>query len=175
MRELQADPVRVLVKGCSTSVLTSWMGGPRTDFAYPRVVEAELLAAGLPATVNVTADVGAQTRNARKSWEKEVITWSPDVVVLAILRTHVHLLVRTAPRIDIPRLVQFLKGGSSYAASRLPGNILGLRWSREYSATMVSPKQLAGAIRYIEEQASHHPGEGVEGAERRAGKVDRAS
>src|SRR5438552_11177913 len=96
-----------------------------------------------------------------------------DVVVLAILRTHVHLLVRTAPRIDIPRLVQFLKGGSSYAASRLPGNILGLRWSREYSATMVSPKQLAGSIRYIEEQASHHPGEGVEGAERRAGKVDR--
>ena len=88
---------------------------------------------------------------------------------------HVHLLVRTAPRIDLPRLVQFLKGGSSYAASRLPGNILGLRWSREYSATTVSPKQLAGAIRYIEEQASHHPGEGVEGAERRAGKVDRAS
>src|SRR5438876_656431 len=78
-----------------------------------------------------------------------------DIVVLAILRTHVHLLVRTAPRIDIPRLVQFLKGGSSYAASRLPGNILGLRWSREYSATTVSPKQLAGAIRYIEEQASH--------------------
>src|SRR6266480_7708248 len=32
-----------------------------------------------------------------------------DVVVLAILRTHVHLLVRTAPRIDIPRLVQFLE------------------------------------------------------------------
>jgi len=98
-----------------------------------------------------------------------------DVVVLAILCTHVHLLVRTAPRIDLPRLVQFLKGGSSYAASRLPGNILGLRWSREYSATTVSPKQLAGAIRYIEEQASHHPGEGVEEAERRAGKVDRAS
>src|SRR5438552_18368880 len=96
-----------------------------------------------------------------------------DVVALAILRTHVHMLLRTVPRIDLPRLVQFLKGGSSYAASRLPGHILGLRWSREYSATTVSPKQLAGAIRYIEEQASHHPGEGVEEAERRAGKVDR--
>ena len=98
-----------------------------------------------------------------------------DVVVLAILRTHVHLLVRTAPGIDLPRLVQFLKGGSSYAASRLPGNILGLRWSREYSATTVSPKQLAGAIRYIAEQASHHPGETVEETERKTGKVDRAS
>src|SRR5690349_18079276 len=84
-----------------------------------------------------------------------------DIVVLAILRTHVHVLLRTPPRIDIPQLVRLLKGGSSYAASRLPGNILGLRWSREYSATTVSPKQLAGVIRYIEEQASHHPGEAV--------------
>src|SRR5438067_3483355 len=97
-----------------------------------------------------------------------------EVVVLAILRTHVHLLVRTTPRIDLPRLVQFLKGGSSYAASRLPGNIMGLRWSREYSATTVSPEQLAAAIRYIEEQASHHPGEGVEEAEPK-GKVGRTS
>ena len=98
-----------------------------------------------------------------------------EIVVLAILRSHVHLLVRTAPRIDIPRLVQFLKGGSSYAARRLPGNILGLRWSREYSATTVSPKQLAGAIRYIEEQASHHPGEAVEEPERKVGKVSGTS
>ena len=96
-----------------------------------------------------------------------------DIVVLAILRTHVHVLVRTLPRIDIPRLVQVLKGGSSYAASRLPGNILGLRWSREYSATTVSPKRLAGVIRYIEEQASHHPGEAVEEAEPKAGSVGR--
>src|SRR2546427_9418229 len=45
-----------------------------------------------------------------------------DVVALAILRTHVHMLLRTVPRIDLPRLVQLFKGGSSYAASRLPGN-----------------------------------------------------
>lgn len=82
MDESQATPLRVLVKGCSTAILTSWMGGPRTDFAYPRVVEAELLAAGIAAEVRVTADVGAQARNARTSWEREVITWSPDVVVL---------------------------------------------------------------------------------------------
>src|SRR2546425_11833275 len=54
-----------------------------------------------------------------------------DVVALAILRTHVHILIRTAPRMDLPRLVQFFKGGSSYAASRLPGNILGLRLEPE--------------------------------------------
>ena len=87
-----------------------------------------------------------------------------DVVALAILRTHVHILIRTAPRMDLPRLVQFFKGGSSYAASRLPGNILGLRWAPEYSATTVGPKQLADVIRYIEKQGEHHPGEAVEDA-----------
>ncbi len=65
-----------------------------------------------------------------------------DLVALAILRTHVHMLIRVVPRIDLPRLVQFFKGGSSYAGSRLPGNVLGLRWAPEYSATTVGPKQL---------------------------------
>jgi putative transposase len=89
-----------------------------------------------------------------------------DVVALAILRTHVHMLVRTVARIDLPRLVQFFKGGSSYAASRLPGNVLGLRWAPEYSATTVGPKQLADVIRYIERQGERHPGESVEDAVR---------
>src|SRR2546422_9913877 len=31
-----------------------------------------------------------------------------DIVALAILRTQVHLLIRTTPRMDLPRLVQFL-------------------------------------------------------------------
>src|SRR5437867_12486268 len=72
-----------------------------------------------------------------------------DIVALAILRTHVHMLLRTTPRIDLPRLVQVFKGGSSYAASRLPGKALGLRWALEYSAPTVGPKPLAVVIRYI--------------------------
>src|SRR5205823_4305743 len=77
-----SEPLRVLVKGASTAVMTSWMGGPRTDFAYPRVIEAELLAAGQPAEVRVTAAVGQRTKDSLKSWEREVVAWSPDVVVL---------------------------------------------------------------------------------------------
>src|SRR5256886_4302008 len=50
--------------------------------------------------------------------------------------------LRTVPRIDLPRLVQLFQGGSSYAASRLPRNVLGLRWAPEYSATTIGPKQL---------------------------------
>lgn len=75
-------PLRVLVKGASTVVWTSWMGGPRSDLAYPRVIEAELHAAGQPAEVRVTAKGSARTKDAIKTWEEEVVAWSPDVIVL---------------------------------------------------------------------------------------------
>jgi|SRR5690242_14511946 len=85
------------------------------------------------------------------------------IVSLGFLSTHAHLLVRTTPRYDLPRLVQLLKGGSSYAASRQPGNVLGLRWNREYSATSVSPKLLRQTAAYIEGQSRRHPGEAIPG------------
>ena len=96
-------------------------------------------------------------------FKKTAARQESEVVGLAILKTHVHMLVRTPARIDLPRLVQFFKGGSSYAASRLPGNVLGLRWAKEYSATTVSPRQLKEAMRYLESQDRHHPGEGITG------------
>ena len=83
------------------------------------------------------------------------------IVSLSFLQTHAHLLIRTGPRYDLPRLVQLLKGGSSYAASRQPGNVLGLRWSREYSVTSVSPKLLRQAVAYIESQDGRHPSEAI--------------
>jgi len=83
------------------------------------------------------------------------------IVSLGLLRTHVHLLVRTGPRYDLPRLVQLLKGGSSYAASRQPGNVLGLRWNREYSVTSVSPKLVPQAMAYIDSQDGRHPSEAI--------------
>jgi len=84
-----------------------------------------------------------------------------EIVAVAILQTHVHVLVRSGPRVDLSRLVQLMKGGSSHAASRRAGNQLGLRWAREYSATTVSPKTLSRAVHYLESQDQHHPGEGV--------------
>ena len=84
-----------------------------------------------------------------------------EVVAVAILQTHVHLLVRSGPQVDLSRLVQLMKGGSSHAANRLEGNRLGLRWAKEYSATTVSPKSLSSALRYLSTQDQHHPGEGV--------------
>jgi len=75
-------PVRVLVKGPSTVNWISWMGGPRTDFAFPRALEAELLANGQAATINNTAILGQPMREWFPRWEEEILQFSPDVLVL---------------------------------------------------------------------------------------------
>ncbi|PZS20046.1 MAG: hypothetical protein DLM57_02720 [Pseudonocardiales bacterium] len=82
MPEAVRLPIRVLVKGASEVVLTSEIGGPRTDFALGRVLEAGLLSAGQPAEVRVNAVPSDLARMALRSWEREVLGWSPDVVIL---------------------------------------------------------------------------------------------
>jgi putative transposase len=84
-----------------------------------------------------------------------------EVIELAILVDHIHILIRTTPRIDLSRLVQMMKGGSSYAGSRLPGNKLGLRWTREYFVATVSPRLLPEAVQYLRKQNERHPMESV--------------
>lgn len=58
------------------------MSGPRTDFAFPRAIEAELLAAGCPAEVRNTAMLGTPTKDIFRTWEQDVLQWSPDVIVI---------------------------------------------------------------------------------------------
>jgi lysophospholipase L1-like esterase len=58
------------------------MGGPRTDLAYPRATEAELLAAGRVAEVRDTSLASERVKTALKRWQREVFNFSPDVVVL---------------------------------------------------------------------------------------------
>lgn len=76
------QPVRVLIKGASTVVWTSWMGGPRTDYGFPRALESELLAAGVPAEVRNTAVPAERIKVALKQWDRDVLPFSPDVVML---------------------------------------------------------------------------------------------
>src|SRR5918996_980089 len=73
-------------------------------------------------------------------FRRTIIRERVELIHLAILKTHVHLLIRTAPRFDLPQLLQLLKGGSSYAASRAPGNILGR--SEEHTSELQSPCNL---------------------------------
>lgn len=75
-------PIRVLIKGPSTVNWTSWMSGPRTDFTFPRAMEAELLAAGRPAVVQAVTMPSERTSETLRDWQPEFLGWSPDVVVL---------------------------------------------------------------------------------------------
>jgi hypothetical protein len=75
-------PIRVLVKGASTALWTSFMSGPRTDLTFPRAIEAEVLKAGHPIEVHNTAILGDKTIEGLRRWNEEAIAWSPDVVVM---------------------------------------------------------------------------------------------
>jgi hypothetical protein len=75
-------PIRVLVKGASTVVFVADMGGPRSDFNFGRVIESEILRAGRPAEVRVSGVPSDLARHSLRTWEDDVLGWSPDVVVI---------------------------------------------------------------------------------------------
>lgn len=75
-------PIRILVKGASTVGVASPMGGPRTDFTFPRAIEAQLLADGRPAVVRTITVASERTKDTLRHWEREMMGYSPDVVIL---------------------------------------------------------------------------------------------
>ena len=80
------------------------------------------------------------------------------VIELGIVRNHVHLVIELSPRIDIPRLVQGLKGASARIANRdgvMPR--ARLRWANGYDLRSLGTRDLSRAIRYVRTQAERHP------------------
>lgn len=75
-------PVRVLVKGASTVNWISWMGGPRSDFTFPRALEATLAADGYASQVQTVTMTSEQTKKILGTWQREILGFSPDVIVL---------------------------------------------------------------------------------------------
>jgi hypothetical protein len=75
-------PIRVLVKGASTVVFIAEMGGPRSDFNFGRVIEEEILSCGRPAEVRVSGVPSELAKYSVRTWEHDVLGWSPDVVVV---------------------------------------------------------------------------------------------
>jgi hypothetical protein len=76
------NPIKILVKGASTVGWLGVMGGPRSDFAFPRALEEALLRSGRPAELRTLSVPSERTKTAVRRWEKEMIGYSPDVVVL---------------------------------------------------------------------------------------------
>ena len=80
------------------------------------------------------------------------------VIEPGIVRNHVHIVLELPPRVDIPRLVQGLKGASARIANRdgvMPR--ARLRWADGYDLRSLSVPDLRRAIRYVRTQAERHP------------------
>jgi hypothetical protein len=63
-------------------VFIAEMGGPRSDFNFGRVIESEILRAGRQAEVRVSGVPSDLARHSLRTWEHEVLGWSPDVVII---------------------------------------------------------------------------------------------
>jgi len=81
MSELQL-PIRVLLKGPSNISWMSYPGGPRTDFTFARALEAGLLDAGHAVTMHTHSVPSELAKQTLRTWEAEVLGFSPDVIVL---------------------------------------------------------------------------------------------
>jgi REP element-mobilizing transposase RayT len=69
---------------------------------------------------------------------------------------HMHSLVSLSPEMSISKMMQLIKGESSFWINRerlLPKKF---EWQDEYYAVSVSPDQLDRVRQYIAEQESHH-------------------
>ena len=82
MPESLTLPIRVLVKGSSNVNWVSFMRGPRTDFAFPRVIEERLLADGRPCEVRTITMTSEQAKSILRTWQREILGYSPDVIIL---------------------------------------------------------------------------------------------
>jgi hypothetical protein len=76
------NPIKILVKGASTVGWLGVMGGPRTDFGFPRAMEQALLQDGRPVELRTISVPSERTKTAVRRWEREMIGFSPDVIVL---------------------------------------------------------------------------------------------
>jgi len=78
---------------------------------------------------------------------------------MSVVRNHVHLLLHLDGVVDIPQLVQRLKGASARIANR--DRVLGevrLRWAKGYDLRSVSPRALPAAQADLARQGVKHPG-----------------
>src|SRR5881396_1453220 len=80
------------------------------------------------------------------------------VIEIGIVRNHVHLVLELPSRVDVPRLVQGLKGASARIANRdgvMPR--AKLQWATGYDLRSLGIRDVRRAITYVRNQDQRHP------------------
>jgi hypothetical protein len=80
-RDSLPDPVRVLVKGSSLVLMNPDRPSARGAYPFPRWIQVALHEHGQPAECRNAGVVGERTHSAFRSFEQDLMAWSPDVVV----------------------------------------------------------------------------------------------
>ena len=80
------------------------------------------------------------------------------ILGIGIVRNHVHLVLELPPHVEIPRLVQGLKGASARIANRdgvMPR--AKLQWAPGYDLRSLGIRDVRRAITYVRSQDQRHP------------------
>ena len=80
------------------------------------------------------------------------------ILGIGIVRNHVHLVLELPPLVDVPRLVQGLKGASARIANRdglMPR--AKLQWASGYDLRSLGIRDVKRAITYVRNQDQRHP------------------
>ena len=87
------------------------------------------------------------------------------ILLVGAVRTHVHILLTASPQTAFSSFIGEAKGGSSTTWNKDYSITAGwsLRWAPGYGLSTVGRRQLAAVREYLRAQASHHPGEEIEG------------
>ena len=78
-----------------------------------------------------------------------------ELMELAVVATHVHTVLRLGMGCQIPRLVQYLKGGSAFLLNRSVPTT-PIRWAGGYDLRSASEHGLPALRRYLDNQGRHH-------------------
>jgi REP-associated tyrosine transposase len=86
------------------------------------------------------------------------------ILEIGMVQTHIHVLARIHPTVEVSKLVKRLKGASSAVATTEGLGTNGrLYWSKGYSVDSVSRRNLDVVRAYLRSQPVHHDGEATKG------------
>ncbi len=84
------------------------------------------------------------------------LTAGVRIIELAVVSTHIHLVLRSGGTLDLPRVIQRLKGSSARIMNRGAATDARLQWDPGYDARSVSRRNMMAIRRYFDAQARHH-------------------
>ena len=79
-----------------------------------------------------------------------------ETVAINGMPDHVHLLIKSGAKLDLPTLMKQVKGVTSTILNDMTLHAENFRWQEGYFAASVTPSHAPKIIAYIQNQKEHH-------------------